>query len=332
MTSAQQAQPVHVDKAKPRRARTTLASIMQRFGVLLAFLLMLAIFGAWNLDYLRPGNISNIALQSSINGVIALGMMVVIATAGIDLSVGSVVAFTGVVTAAMMVVYGWNPLLAVLAGFLLGAACGLLQGFIVAWGRIPPFIATLGGMSFFRGLALLYTDGKPVIGVPAAFRQFFAGEVLGIPTPWIILLVAAVIVYFIVHRTTFGESVLAIGGNEEAARLSGINTRMIKMAVYAISGFFATLGGMILTARLGAAEPIAGAGYELNAIAAVVIGGTSLFGGNARVIGTVIGALIMGGLRNGLTIVGMPTFSQQVVVGVVVVLAVLMDQLGRRRA
>ncbi len=314
------------------RSQTTLAGFMQRYGVLLAFVLMILVFGLLDRDFFRLSNFSNIALQSSINGVIALGMMVVIATAGIDLSVGSVVAFTGVVTTSLMMVYGMHPVPAVLLGLVLGAACGLLQGVIIAWGRIPPFIATLGGLSFFRGLALLYTDGRPVIGAPASFRRFFAGDLWGIPTPWIIVLVAAAIVWFVVHRTTFGESVLAIGGNEEAARLSGINTSRVKMIVYAISGLFATLGGLILTARLGSAEPIAGAGFELNAIAAVVIGGTSLLGGKAKVVGTVVGALIMGGLRNGLTVIGMSTFMQQVVVGVVVVLAVLLDQLGRRRA
>jgi ribose transport system permease protein len=314
------------------RTRDTISRLSQQYGVLAAFLLLIVIFSLLNPAFLAPRNLSNIALQSSINAVIGLGMMVVIATAGIDLSVGSIVAFTGVVSTSLMMTQGMNTVLAVLLGLLLGVACGLLQGFIIAKGRIPPFIATLGGLSFYRGLALLYTDGRPVIGAPPGFRNFFAGDVMGVPTPWIIVVVLAVVIHFVMHHTIFGESVLALGGNEEAARLSGINTGMIKIIVYGISGLFAALGGMILTARLGSAEPIAGAGYELNAIAAVVIGGTSLLGGRARVVGTVAGALIMGGLRNGLTVLSVSTFMQQVVVGVVVVLAVFVDQLGRRRA
>jgi ribose transport system permease protein len=305
---------------------------MQQYGVLAAFLLLIVIFSILQPAFLSARNLSNIALQSSVNAVIALGMMMVIATAGIDLSVGSIVAFTGVVSTSFMMVYGLSPLVAVPAGLLLGLLCGLLQGVLIAKGHIPPFIATLGGLSFFRGLALLYTDGRPVIGAPESFRQFFAGDVVGVPTPWLIVVLLGVVFYFIVNRTVFGESVLALGGNEEAARLSGINTSLVKMTVYAISGFCAALGGMILTARLGSAEPIAGAGYELNAIAAVVIGGTSLFGGQARVVGTIVGALIIGGLRNGLTVLNVSTFMQQVVVGVVVVLAVFVDQLGRRRS
>jgi ribose transport system permease protein len=255
----------------------------------------------------------------------------VIASAGIDLSVGSVVAFTGVVTASLMQM-GVPVVPSIILGLGLGALSGLLMGVIITKGHIPPFIVTLGGLSLFRGLALLYSDGKPIIGAPDSFRQFGAGEVLGIPTPWIIVMVVALVTYFIAHRTTLGEAILAIGGNEEAARLSGINIDLVKTVVYGISGLFTALGGMILTARLGSAEPIAGVGLELNAIAAVVIGGTSLFGGSAKILGTLIGALIMGGLRNGLTILNVPTFSQQVAVGIVVVLAVFIDQLGRRRS
>jgi len=208
----------------------------------------------------------------------------------------------------------------------------MMMGILIAKANIPPFIATLGGLSVFRGLALLFTDGRPVIGTPDAFRSFGAGEWLGIPTPWILAIVAALLGYFILTRTKFGESVIAIGGNEEASHLSGLNISFTKTLIYGISGVTAALGGIILTARLGSAEPIAGAGFELNAIAAVVMGGSSLMGGEGRILGTIIGSLIIGALRNGLTILNVPTFTQQVAIGIVVILAVLGDQLAKKRA
>jgi ribose transport system permease protein len=333
MASSERAQQSVADAGAEKgkfKQKRRVADYVQQYGVVLAFLLMCLIFTVLEPQFLTSRNLLNVAIQSATNAVIALGMTLVIASAGIDLSVGSVVAFTGVVTASLFKM-GIPVVPAIILGLGVGAVSGLLMGVIIAKGNIPPFIATLGGLSFFRGLALLYSDGRPIIGVPDAFREFGAGDVMGIPTPWIIVMIVAIITYFIAHRTTFGEAILAIGGNEEAARLSGINISLVKMSVYGISGLFTALGGMILTARLGAAEPIAGVGLELNAIAAVVIGGTSLFGGNAKILGTLIGALIMGGLRNGLTILGVPTFSQQVAVGIVVVLAVFIDQLSRRR-
>lgn len=307
------------------------ADYLQQYGVVIAFLAMCLIFALLEPRFLAPRNLLNIAIQSATNAVIALGMTLIIASAGIDLSVGSLVAFTGVVTADLMQNQGIPFAPAIVLGVGLGAGCGLITGLIVTKMHIPPFIATLGGLSLYRGLALLYTDGRPVIGVPDGFRSFGSGEIVGLPSPWIIVVVVALITYFIMHRTTLGEAILAIGGNEEAARLSGINVGLVKTMVYIIGGAFTALGGMILTARLGSAEPIAGASFELNAIAAVVIGGTSLFGGNAKILGTLIGALIMGGLRNGLTVLNVPTFSQQVAVGIVVILAVFVDQLSRRR-
>jgi len=334
MTSSDQAHTVAEAGAEQTggKQRARIAAYLQQYGVLLAFLVMCLVFAVLEPQFISTRNLLNIAIQSATNAVIALGMTLIIATAGIDLSVGSVVAFTGVVTADLMKSYGIGVIPAVGLGLGLGALCGLLSGLIITKMGIPPFIATLGGLSFYRGLALLYTDGRPVIGTPDGFRHFGAGDVWGIPSPWIIVMVVALITYFIAHRTTLGEAIKAIGGNEEAARLSGINVNMVKTSVYVIGGAFTAMGGIIVTARLGSAEPIAGAGLELNAIAAVVIGGTSLFGGNAMILGTIIGALIMGGLRNGLTILNVPTFSQQVAVGVVVVLAVFVDQLGRRRS
>ncbi|NMB89050.1 MAG: ribose ABC transporter permease [Chloroflexi bacterium] len=319
------------DEGTPTRGKAIDFNFLWQFGVLMALVVMVVIFTIFEPKFLSERNLLNIAEQSSTNAIIAIGMTFVIASAGIDLSVGSVVAFTGVVSASLMQM-GFPVPVAILAGLILGGLCGAVMGWLVARANIPPFIATLGGMSVFRGLALLYTDGKPVIGVPDSFRQFGAGDWFGIPSPWILALVGVVIAYFIFNNTKFGEAIIAIGGNEEAANLSGINVNFTKVMIYAISGIMSALGGVILTARLGSAEPIAGSGFEMNAIAAVVMGGSSLMGGEGKILGTIIGALIIGTLRNGLTILNVPTFTQQVAVGIVVVLAVLADQLAKKRS
>ncbi len=306
-------------------------NILWQFGVFIAFIALCIIFTVLEPKFISSRNIQNIALQSATNAVIAIGMTFAIASGGIDLSVGSVLAFTGVVTAALMK-QGVSVPLAIVAGLSLGGLCGVIMGYLIAKANIPPFISTLGGLSIFRGLALLFTDGKPVIGAPDAFRSFGAGEWFGMPSPAILALITAIIGYFILNHTKFGESVIAIGGNEEAARLSGLNIALTKTLIYGISGITAALGAIIVTARLGSAEPIAGSGFELNAIAAVVMGGSSLLGGEGKIMGTIIGSLIIGALRNGLTLMNVPTFTQQVAVGVVVILAVFADQLAKKRS
>lgn len=331
MTASNSAQPLAPSEQRPAAWRLRAQGFVRQFGVLLAFVVLCAVFAALDPRFLSQRNLSNIAIQSSTNAVVALGMTFVIASAGIDLSVGSVLALTGIIMASLL--HSGVPVpLTIILGLGSGALCGVSMGLLITKGRLPPFIVTLGGLSIFRGLALLYTDGRPVIGVPQLFRSIGAGSVLGIPTPWIIVVVAGLATYFVIHRTKLGEATIAIGGNEEAARLSGINVDLTKITIYGICSMMAAMGAVIVTARLGTAEPIAGQGYELDAIAAVVMGGSSLFGGQARVFGTVIGALIIAALRNGLTLLNIPSFSQQVAVGVVVILAVFVDQLGRRRA
>lgn len=299
-------------------------------GGLLALGLLLT---ALTPHFLTVSNLLNVMEQTSINAVIAVGMTFVILSGGIDLSVGSLVALSGVVMASAL--QGGAPLpVAILAGLLTGAACGLVNGSLVTLGRLPPFIATLGMMSVARGAALLFTDGRPVSGFTADFRSLATGRVLMIPVPVLVTLAVYVVAHLVLTRTRFGRYVYAIGGNEEATRLSGVSVRFHKTMVYALSGLVSALAAAILTARLNSAQPIAGIMYELDAIAATVIGGTSLLGGQGRVSGTLIGALIMGVLRNGLNLLGISSFLQQVVIGLVIVGAVLLDSLlktGDRR-
>jgi ribose transport system permease protein len=248
----------------------------------------------------------------------------VILSGGIDLSVGSVLALSGVVMASLLHA-GWPAPLAMSVGLAAGFLFGALNGVAIAWGRLPPFIATLGMMSIARGCALLFTEGRPVSGFEPAFRSLATGRLLGIPAPILVTVLVYVLARFILSSTRFGRYVYAMGGNEEATRLSGVNVRVHKTLVYGVSGLTSAAAAILLTARLNSAQPIAGIMYELDAIAAVVIGGTSLAGGEGGVGGTLIGALIMGVLRNGLNLLGVSSFLQQVVIGLVIVFAVLLD-------
>jgi ribose transport system permease protein len=212
-----------------------------------------------------------------------------------------------------------------LAGISVGAGCGLVNGLLISYGRLPPFIATLGMMSVARGGALLATDGRPVSGFDPSFRWLATGQIAGVPVPVVVMLLVYAAAHFLLQRTKFGRYTYAIGGNEEASLLSGVPVRLYKLGIYALGGGLAALSAVLLTARLNSAQPIAGLSYELDAIAATVIGGTSLMGGQGSVIGTLIGALIMGVLRNGLNLLGVSSFIQQVVIGLVIIAAVLLD-------
>jgi ribose transport system permease protein len=266
----------------------------------------------------------NILEQSSINAIVAVGMTFVIITAGIDLSVGSILAFSGVVMASLL--QGGVPIvLALLAGLAVGTVCGLLNGFLVSIGKLPPFIVTLGMMSVARGAALVYTDGRPISTFEPAFRYLATGKIFFLPMPLLIMLLVYLITHLILTRPKFGLYTYAMGGNEEATRLSGVNVRFHKTMVYALSGLTSAIAAVLLTARLNSAQPIAGMMYELDAIAATVIGGTSLMGGEGTLTGTFIGALIMGVLRNGLNLLGVSSFLQQIIIGLVIIIAVLFD-------
>jgi ribose transport system permease protein len=274
--------------------------------------------------FLTVSNLLNVAQQTSINAIIAVGLTFVIISGGIDLSVGSIVAFSGVVMASLLQ-RGLPLPLAIAGGLATGLGCGLVNGMLITLGRLPPFIATLGMMSVARGGALLYTDGRPISGFNETFRWLATGEVLFVPVPVIVMGAVYLVAHFLLRRTPFGRYVFAIGGNEEAALLSGVKVRFHKTMVYGACGLLSALASAVLTARLNSAQPIAGINYELDAIAATVIGGTSLLGGQGSVVGTLIGALIMGVLRNGLNLLGVSSFIQQLVIGAVIILAVLMD-------
>ena len=274
--------------------------------------------------FLTVANALNVMEQTAINAIVAVGMTYVIIAGGIDLSVGSLVACAGVAVAWAMRA-GWPTLLAVTAAAAVGAIGGLANGAMIAFGRLPPFIMTLGMMSMARGAALLFTGGRPISGFAAGFRAIATGRVLGVPAPVVLTAVIYLAAHVVLSRTRFGRYVYGIGGNEEATRLSGVPVRFHKTMVYAASGVASAAAAVLLTARLNSAQPIAGNMFELDAIAATVIGGTSLSGGEGGVGGTLIGALTMGVLRNGLNLLGVSPFLQQLVIGLVIVVAVLVD-------
>jgi len=301
----------------------------RQFGTIFGLVALSAVLWALTPHFLTVANLLNIAQQTSINAIVAVGMTFVILSGGIDLSVGSIVALSGVALgAALQDGQGLPAALAIAVG--VGVLCGLVNGVIVSWGGLPPFIVTLGMMSIARGAALLFTEGRPVSGFDPAFRSLATGHVGFIPAP----VIATVVIYLVAHvvltRTTFGRYVYAIGGNEEATRLSGVAVRRHKTLIYAVSGLMSALAAVILTARLNSAQPIAGMMYELDAIAATVIGGTSLMGGEGSLAGTLVGALIMGVLRNGLNLLGVSSFLQQIVIGAVIIGAVLIDTVLKR--
>jgi ribose transport system permease protein len=320
---------VELESARPRPAALLAARIAgwgrRGGGILLGLVLLFAIFSALSSTFLSVGNVENIALQASVNAILAIALSFVIATAGIDLSVGSLLAVTGVIAADLMQ-QGVPPALAVAICIAAGVAGGTINGLLVEKGRLASFIVTLGTLSIFRGIALLYTDGQPVMGLPDGFRDAIAGDFLGVPIPVLIALGVAIFAHLLLRHTKFGEYTLALGGNREAARLSGINVGAVNIAVYALAGFFAAIASIILIARLGAAEPIAGEGYELYAIAAAVMGGASLMGGRASIVGAVMGALVISTLQAGLTILNVQAFWQLVAIGGVVILAVAFDR------
>ena len=304
-----------------------MTSIWSKFASLLALILLVGVVTVLNPAFLEPANLMNLLRQISINGLIAFGMTFVILTGGIDLSVGSTLALTSALAAGMMVA-GVDPILTIFIAVLIGAILGAVNGLFIAKGKMAPFIVTLATMTIYRGLTLLYTEGKPITGFgdSYAFQLFGKGYFLGIPVPAVTMIIVFVVLWFMLHKMSFGRKTYAIGGNEKAALISGIRVDRVKVMIYSISGMMAALAGMILTSRLGSAQPTAGQTYEMDAIAAVVIGGTSLAGGKGRIAGTFIGVLIIGILNNGMNLLGISAFYQQVVKGVVILIAVLLDR------
>jgi ribose/xylose/arabinose/galactoside ABC-type transport system permease subunit len=302
----------------------------RQFGTVIGLLVLCAILWILTPHFLTVSNLLNVAEQTSINAIVAVGMTFVIISGGIDLSVGSIVALAGVVLGTAL--QDGQPLaFALPLSLVVGLGCGLVNGALVSWGGLPPFIVTLGTMSIARGAALLFTEGRPVSGFSPTFRAFATGRVGFIPAPIIVMALVYLSAHFVLTQTTFGRYVYAIGGNEEATRLSGVAVRFHKTMIYGVSGLMSAIAAIILTARLNSAQPIAGMMYELDAIAATVIGGTSLMGGEGTLGGTLVGALIMGVLRNGLNLLGVSSFLQQIVIGGVIVVAVLLDTVLKRK-
>ncbi len=309
----------------PGRRATLNRDVFRQASILIGCFALFGVFSVLTSSFYQPANLVDIMLQSAINSVIAVGMTLVIITRGIDLSVGSIVGLSSMIASDVM---SGSLVLGIAAGLMAGLICGAVNGILIAKLKLPDFIVTLGTLSVYRGAALIYTNGQPIYGLPQQFRDAFAGQALGIPTPVILAVVIAALAFFLVRFTALGEQIVAVGGNEEAARLSGINIDGVKIVVYTLSGLLSSLAGFVLIARIGAAEPIGGNGFELQAIGSAVIGGASLFGGIGNPLGSLIGALTLGGLQNGLTLMNVPSFWQYVASGVVVILAVYIDRLA----
>ncbi|EPF7614660.1 ribose ABC transporter permease [Vibrio metoecus] len=295
---------------------------------LIALLFLVVVVSFLNPNFFTVDNLLNILRQTSVNAIIAVGMTLVILTAGIDLSVGSVLALCGAF-AASLIAMEVPVLLAVPTALLAGAALGAISGIIIAKGKVQAFIATLVTMTLLRGVTMVYTDGRPIstgfTDTADTFAWFGTGYALGIPVPVWLMVVVFAGAWYLLNHTRFGRYVYAVGGNESATRLSGINVDRVKIGVYAICGLLAALAGIIVTSRLSSAQPTAGMGYELDAIAAVVLGGTSLMGGKGRIMGTLIGALIIGFLNNALNLLDVSSYYQMIAKAVVILLAVLVD-------
>nr|WP_282185720.1 ribose ABC transporter permease [Streptococcus mitis] len=301
---------------------------MSELTTVIALIILMAVITIINSNFLTANNLLNLLLQVTSNALIAFGMTFVILTGGIDLSVGSILALSSALTAGLLG-SGMPVTLAILISLILGCILGMMNGLLISYGKLAPFIVTLATMTIFRGATLVYTNGNPITkGLSDTFLFQFLGQgyIVGIPFPVIIMFIVFIILYVLLHKTVFGKSVYAIGGNEKAAYISGVKLNKVKIIIYSISGIMASISGLIITSRLSSAQPTAGASYEMDAIAAVVLGGTSLSGGKGRILGTLIGALIIGVLNNGLNIIGVSAFWQQVVKGVVILIAVLIDR------
>lgn len=311
-----------------------------RFQSLIALFILCLALALLTDNFMTADNFWNVMRQISVNVCISVGMTLVVLTAGIDLSVGSILAFCGAVTGGLLknglsipslnLFIGFTVLGAIVAGFLIGGGLGFVNGYVVTKFKVPPFVATLAMLTMARGFTMLWTKGHPITGLGDSFGFLGTGWFLGIPMPvWIsgAVVITAVI---LTSKTRFGRYIYAIGGNENASRLSGIPIAKVKIWVYSIAGLLAAVGGLLVTARLDSAQPNAGISYELDAIAAVVIGGTSLSGGRGTIWGTVLGAIIIGVLNNGLILLNVSPFWQQVIKGMVILLAVIIDKSNQK--
>ena len=312
------------------------------FSPLIFLVLLIIIFSSLHPRFLHPLNIFNVMRQISITGLIALGMTFVIIVRGIDLSVGSLLALCGLVGAVIAkgglverFSVGANNVLAnpwylaLLGSVMIGLLAGTVNGVCITKLKVPAFVVTLGGLSAYRGAALIVSDGGPISGFEETYRWIGQGKIGMVPIPVIIFLVFIVLCHIVLNYTVYGRNIYSVGGNPEAARLSGMNTDLIITSTYIITGFFVGLSAFILSARLNSSEAVAGLGYELNVIAAVVVGGTSLFGGTGNILGTIIGAMLFGVLQNGLVLLNVSSYIQQIIIGIILIMAVAFDKFSK---
>ncbi|WP_288402021.1 ribose ABC transporter permease [uncultured Deinococcus sp.] len=312
-------------QASPNPVRLTLS----RYGLWFIFAALVIVASLLSDRFLTGGNLLNIARQTSVNALLAFGMTAVILTAGIDLSVGSIVAVVGVGAALLDhagLPFGLTAVIVLVAGGVIGA----LNGLVVAYGRIAPFVVTLAALTIWRGVTLVMTDGTPVSGLSSTFQAFGNTDWLGLPSTAIVALIALAVTWFALRRTAWGRGIYALGSSEDAARFAGLGVEKLKVTVYAFSGLLSAVAALLLTSRLFSAQPTAGSGFELDAIAAVVVGGTSLSGGRGTVIGTLLGALIIGVLNNAMNLLDVNAFYQQIVKGGVILGALLLERLLNR--
>ncbi len=312
--------------------KTAWISYVQDYGSLIALILLVVVIGIISPEFRKVNNFLSLLRQSSINGFIAFGMTMVILTGGIDLSVGSTLAVSAAFCAGMITA-GVPVPLAMLFTLVIGFCLGSVSGILITVGRLQPFIATLVGMTIYRGVTLIYTGGKPISNITneqftgAGVLEFFGrGSIGPIPFPAIMFLLVFVIYFIVLNKTTAGRKVYAVGSNEACAKLVGINSGKVKFLIYSVSGLMASIAGLVLLSRLGSAQPTLGQGFEMDAIAAVALGGTSMSGGRGKITGTLIGVLIIAVLNNGLNILGVSSYWQDVVKGVVILIAVLSDK------
>lgn len=303
---------------------------LRQFGLLAALLALVIAFALGSEFFFTGSNLINVVRQMSITAIVAVGMTFVIISGGIDLSVGSIVAFGGVVATDALARTG-SPLIAVIAGVVTGLVVGLFNGLVTAKGRIAGFITTLATMQAIRGLGYIYTGGNPISAFNEGFTTLGTGSVIGIPTPILFMVIVVAIGYVLLNRTRFGRYVYAVGGSETASRWTGLRVDRTQVLVYVLTGVLAGLAGVILAARLGSGQPAAGQGFELDVIAAVILGGTSLAGGKGKISGTLIGVVFVAVLSNGLTLLDVSSYWQMVIKGGIILAAVLVDTYARRR-
>ncbi|MFP3122225.1 ribose ABC transporter permease [Ectobacillus funiculus] len=313
-------------QANRAKGKLNIKELWNQYSTIVILVLMCVVLSVLTSNFLEVSNLLNVLKQISIIAILAAGMTFVILTGGIDLSVGSTVALSGVIS-VMLSQQGVNAMIAMAAGVAIGVATGFVNGYLTAKVKLPAFIVTLGSFTYIRGLAYVISAGYPIVLTDPIFKFFGAGDIVGIPTPIFIMAFIYVITFFVLKYTMFGRHVYAIGGNEEAASLTGIKVGATLIKVYVISGLLSGLAGVVLAGRLYSGQPTAGVGFELDAIAAVILGGTSFTGGVGTIRGTIIGALIMGVLSNGLTLLNVSYYWQLVIKGAVIILAVLLDRL-----